>query len=282
MEIVTLAENLLFTTVRIETESEKGNRASGTGFIFEHTINDLQYPFIVTNKHVVADSKKGKIYFIRGEGDKPKIGSAHQLNIDDFTDIWHGHPEDDVDVTVTPLVPLLEPIKKKGVEIFYRSLSPQFIPTPDQIKELDALEDIIFVGYPNGLWDEVNFTPIMRRGITATPLALDYEGKKKFLIDASVFGGSSGSPVFVYQSGAYATKGGATKIGTKFFFVGIVASVYYKTDANEIIVAPAPTQQNFVAIDKEMIDLGVVLKAETVVATFEAAVAKIGVKQNPD
>jgi hypothetical protein len=36
-----------------------------------------------------------------------------------------------------------------------------------------------------------------RRGMTATPPQLDYCGRPTFLIDASVFGGSSGSPVFL-------------------------------------------------------------------------------------
>ena len=40
--------------------------------------------------------------------------------------------------------------------------------------------------------------PILRRGTTATPIALNFEGRPEFLIDAAVYPGSSGSPVFVY------------------------------------------------------------------------------------
>jgi len=94
------------------------------------------------------------------------------------------------------------------------------------------------------------------------------------LIDASVFGGSSGSPVFIYQSGAYGTKNGPAKAGTKFFFVGVVAAVYFKTAANDIVSLPIPTRKKDVAIDKEMIDLGIVFKAETVIEAIDVFISK--------
>ncbi len=277
MDVKSLVENLLFTTVRIDTESEDGTRGAGTGFIFQQKFRDQFYPFIVTNKHVVGDSKTGGITFILGDADGPKLGDAYRVQVADFDKIWHGHPEENVDIAVAPLVPLLDPLKGEGVAAFFRHISNENIPTVEQEKELDAFEEIIFVGYPNGIWDRKNFTPIIRRGTTATPFALDYEGEKKFLIDASVFSGSSGSPVFIYESGIYAQKDGGSVVGTKFYFIGVVASVYYKTDASEIVSMPVPTQLKFVAVDKEMIDLGIVFKAETVVAAIEAALVKIGV-----
>lgn len=51
------------------------------------------------------------------------------------------------------------------------------------------------VGYPDGIWDEFNNQPIVRRGITATHPKNDFNGKGEFLIDAVCFPGSSGSPV---------------------------------------------------------------------------------------
>ena len=63
------------------------------------------------------------------------------------------------------------------------------------MNKLDAMEDVIMVGYPVGLWDSVNNRPIFRRGITATDPKVDFEGKKEFLIDCACIWGSSGSPV---------------------------------------------------------------------------------------
>ena len=54
MKVETAAEQLLFSTLRIETES-----SVGTGAIVNHRWSeDAEGPFLVTNKHVVAGSKK--------------------------------------------------------------------------------------------------------------------------------------------------------------------------------------------------------------------------------
>ena len=42
----------------------------------------------------------------------------------------------------------------------------------------DAVEDIMMIGYPNALWDSEHNMPIIRKGITATPVWLDHNGKK--------------------------------------------------------------------------------------------------------
>ena len=57
------------------------------------------------------------------------------------------------------------------------------------------VEDVLMIGYPNGLWDTTHNMPIIRRGTIATDIKLDYNEKKEFVIDAACFPGSSGSPV---------------------------------------------------------------------------------------
>lgn len=280
MNVTSLAENLFFTTVRIDTVTSEGN-GSGTGFLFSHKFRDKEYPFVVTNKHVTRGAHKGGITFIRRDGEQPKLGSSFRVDIDNFDASWFGHPDPDIDITVIPLVPLTNFMTSKDIEIFYRTVSTINIPTPEQEAELDALEDVVFVGYPNGIWDSKNYTPIIRKGTTATPLSIDYAGRKQFLIDASVFGGSSGSPVFIYQSGMYATKNGPACAGTKFYFIGVVAAVYYKTSANEIVSLPIPTTRKSIAVDTEMIDLGIVFKASTVVEAIESAVEKLEAQSGP-
>lgn len=273
MEATSLAENLYFTTVRVNTVDKDGVTGSGTGFLFAHKYDDKEWSFVVTNKHVISDSVRGGITFIRGAEGKPTLGKSFRLDFDNFPSHWHGHPDPETDIAVIPLAPLVEFMKTQRVEVFYRTVSTADLPSPEQQSELDAIEDVVFVGYPNGIWDSKNFTPIVRKGTTATPIAIIYEGKKKFLIDASVFGGSSGSPVFIYQSGTYGTKNGPAKVGTKFFFVGVVAAVYFKTAANDIISLPIPTRTKNVVVDREMIDLGIVFKAETVVEAIEVFIA---------
>lgn len=275
MEITSLSENLLFTTVKIDTVNNSGVGGSGTGFLFTHKYKEKTYPFIVTNKHVVQEANQGELTFIQQDGENPKLGDSYKIYFDDFEKNWIGHPDKNIDITVMPLAPITDLITKQGVKIFYKTVGTDHIPNEEQKKEIDAFEEVIFIGYPNGIWDSKNFLPIMRKGTTATPFIVDYEGEKKFLIDASVFGGSSGSPVFIYQSGAYTTKNGPIKAGTKFYFVGVIAAVYFKTDAHDIVSLPIPTNMKNYAIDKEMIDLGIVFKAETVISAIENAIEKL-------
>jgi len=173
------------------------------------------------------------------------------------------------------LIPLLEQIKKRhNVDIYFNHISSENIPTESQIKEIDAIEDITFVGYPNGIWDRKNYTPILRRGTTATHYAIDFENEKKFLIDASVFGGSSGSPVFLYNSGSFSKKGGGLMAGSRLYLLGIVAAVFFRNSVNEIVSIPIPTSNKNVSVGQEMIDLGIVFKASTITETIEAEIDK--------
>jgi hypothetical protein len=115
--------------------------------------------------------------------------------------------------------------------------------------------------------------------MTATPLVVDFENTPRFLIDASVFGGSSGSPVFVFNPGMYSLKGGGTVLGSRLLFVGVIAGVYFRTELNEIFQVPIPTDYQPMSRQQEMIDLGIVFKARTVVETIEAALRTRGQSQ---
>ena len=116
----------------------------------------------------------------------------------------------------------------------------------------------------------------MRRGTTATPISIDFQGLKQFLIDASVFPGSSGSPVFILNIGMYTNKDGTTNVSSRLLFLGTVASVFFKQDVNEIKMITQPVVDRPVAISKQMIDLGIVFKAETVVETIQSFLSKNG------
>jgi hypothetical protein len=98
---------------------------------------------------------------------------------------------------------------------------------------------------------------------------VDFEGTPRFLIDASVFGGSSGSPVFILNQGSFATKDGGFVVGSRFHFIGVIAAVFFRTHLNQIVPVPIPTQVQPMAQQQEMIDLGNVFKARTVVETIE-------------
>lgn len=273
MQVKTIAEQLFFTTVRIDTATANGAQGSGTGFFFSHSIGQAQYLFGVTNKHVVMGMREGRFSFLKQKDGLPTLGDgfALQVTAQDWAKMWFGHPDPNVDIAICPLVPLLDFVKKHhGHDLFLRSVETSMIPTQQQIEQLDAVESVTFIGYPNGVWDSKNLLPVARRGTTASPIEVDFEGTPRFLIDASVFGGSSGSPVFILNHGSWASKDGGMVLGSRFHFVGVIAAVFFRTHLNQIIPVPIPTHVQPMAQQQEMIDLGIVFKARTVVETIEA------------
>jgi hypothetical protein len=76
--------------------------------------------------------------------------------------------------------------------------------------------------------------------------------------------------VFILNQGSWGTKGGGLVAGNRLMFVGVIAAVFFRTHLNQIIPVPIPTQVQPMAQQQEMIDLGIVFKARTVVETIEA------------
>lgn len=279
MQVTSIAESLFFTTIRIDTVTTDGNHGSGTGFLFALKMPDGSYmPFVVTNKHVVIGMKSGSLTFHQRKDEKPNLGSGFRLELVNWSDFWFGHPNPDIDIAVTPFAPLESYVKKNnGIDLFYRFITSDLLPTAEQIDGFDAIESITFIGYPNGIWDTKNLLPVARRGTTASPMSVSFENTPRFLIDASVFGGSSGSPVFILNQGMITDKHGNTTLGSRIVFVGVVAAVFFRTQLNQIIAVPIPTQTQPMAQQQEMIDLGIVFRSETVVQAIQAFVGEKGV-----
>ncbi|WP_294204757.1 serine protease [uncultured Sphingomonas sp.] len=272
MQADSVGEQLFFTTVRIDTVDAHGNPGSGTGFYFEQRTEGGKAPFIVTNKHVALTATVGQFTFLKSVDGKPSLGDKFELRFEpaEWASIWFGHPDPDVDIAVCGLAPLVNYVKRQfGHDLFFRVINSENIPTALDMRTIDAVETINFIGYPNGVWDSKNLLPVFRTGVTATPMSVDFEGTPRFIIDASVFGGSSGSPVFIWSKGGFigSGRGSVNVTGPRFFFVGVVAAVFYRTQLNQIIAVPIPTQTQPMAQQQEMIDLGIVFKAHTVVET---------------
>jgi Trypsin-like peptidase domain len=274
VQVASTAEQLLFTTLRLETTLLAGGTGVGTAFLFALPTSEGVVQAIVTNKHVVDGAGSATLTFtLATPENQPDLQRRFQLKIPRVDGLFVGHTDPDVDIAAAPFAPLLHELTSRNASPFLRQISEDLMPTPEQEQSLDAIDDILFVGYPNGIWDSTNNLPIVRRGTTATPVTVDFMGRPQFLIDASVFPGSSGSPVFLYNTGMYSQKGGETVVGNRLFFLGLVSSVFYRRAEGEIEVRPAPTVGNQVAVTQEMIDLGVVVKARVVSETVRTMIA---------
>lgn len=261
MDIDSTAKKLLFCTVRVDTVLDDGSEGSGTAFVIRHAHPRGVSDFVVTNRHLVEGVRRGGLVFTQKRHGRPAFGQRFQLNIDEFPAAWFLHPDPEIDLALVPLSPLQAAAAEQGVELYVEPIDSRLIPDAATWDAFDALEDVLFVGYPSGVWDQVNLMPILRRGTTATPAALDFEGQRQFLIDAAVYPGSSGSPVFIERRGGPALRREAAR---DLLFAGVVAAVFFREEANQIVAAPVPANNRGLVVGSEMIDLGLIIKSDKV------------------
>ena len=273
MEPNTFLKQLLFSTVRIVVHTDDPKKKNiGTGFLIAKKINNVaQQIFLVTNKHVIAkEDDTGKIVgkfskasfsFIKNEDNHPKLGDFVAINVDNLTDMFLQHPDENVDLAIYNISDLYN-----KENIFIRTIPIEMI--PKESEDFDAIEDVLFVGYPNGIFDQKNHLPIMRRGITASPYNVDFNGDKKFIIDAQVFPGSSGSPVFIKEQNL---RNGTLRLGTEnYFFVGIISKVFYRDETGDLIESVAPTSPTANSFSvKQMIGLGICEKSNQILGLID-------------
>ena len=171
----------------------------------------------------------GFIEFSLSENNMPIKGKSIRINFDRNV---LKNKLGALDLIAIPLADALNNLSKNNINVFYRTISKEIIPTTSQIEELSALEQITFIGYPSGLYDNYNKTSLIRQGITATPIWNDFKGEPIFLIDAGVFPGSSGIPVFIYNQGSYPTHYGIS-IGSRILFVGVLSETILRQGSTD-------------------------------------------------
>lgn len=194
MKFQSQGRKLLFSTVRIETTAVDGTAVgSGTSFIFSDPASKTGHElFLVSNKHVIESGWNAHVFFTQISPDgNPLLGEPLVIRMEGFSAQWHGHPEEDVDIAVMPLSWHLDLIAKDNCRAFLRPITVDDLASEDELAGLDIASPVLFIGYPNGMFDQKHYTPIVRQGFLATPPELDFNDEPVFLIDASVFPGSS-------------------------------------------------------------------------------------------
>lgn len=240
--VVSIGEQLIYSTIRITCVLDDGKISTGTGFFFNFCDNGTGcVPTIVTNKHVIAGATMGILKFsIRGDDGNRIQQQSYDVEIGGFEKLWIKHPSESIDLCVLPIAEIINEADKAGVKLFYTALSKDLIPNAEQIKELEPIEDVVMIGYPDGIWDEKNNRPIVRKGITATHPGIKFNGASEFMLDIACFGGSSGSPAFIYNQGSYPVKNGIV-MGNRLLFIGVIYAVAQHRVAGEIGFYPMPT-----------------------------------------
>jgi hypothetical protein len=261
---LTASEQLTYSTTRIACWQADGSMGTGSGFFFAFAKQgEKNVPAIVTNKHVVRGAARGQFTLtLRGPDSGPIVGQHLTIELDNFESRWIAHPDPAVDLCAMPISPLLHEAEAQKRTFFFITLDESLLPSDDDLKGLGALEEIVMIGYPNGIWDSTNNMPILRRGVTATHPNLNYEGRLEFMIDAACFPGSSGSPVFLFNVGSWPDRRGNIIMGgLRIKLLGILYAGPQHTATGEIRIVNIPTQQRAVAFSTIPNNLGLVVKA---------------------
>lgn len=232
--------SLLFSTLRLETSAG----SVGTGFLAEHPSSEGRCIFLVTNRHVVAGSYHGSVK-LNASFSNPDVdvtlGETIPLKIKGKNWEWATHPDPTIDIAILNVTPIMNSLGEINAPAFGVTMAVCHLPSEEKIKKVDVGDSVLFVGYPAGMHDFSNNLPLVRTGSIATL----YNDNSVFLIDASVFPGSSGSPVFLKDDDDYNT------------FLGVLS-------------ASLRPPLGLLEETKEYIDFGVVYPSKTVFETIES------------
>ena len=206
---LSFTEQLCYITTRIVTTDADNNTHVATGFFSSFAVDEQQdITVLVTNRHVAEDAETMVIWLTEknSEGD-PVDNSIIKVTISNANKGFLYHPDPNVDLAIYIIGPAIQAVEKQvKKKIFYKKLPFNLLLTDRKALELDAVENVIMIGYPRGLWDESNNRPIFRYGITATDPKVDYDNNREFMIDCACIHGSSGSPVLLFYKGVFSNK----------------------------------------------------------------------------
>lgn len=254
MNLQDLSTQLVYTTAPVYAILSDNTISTGTGFIFSVQQSDNRtIPLLITNYHVVQGAKAGIVKLHISENGIP---TKDVINAQFDERIINEGKLGDLDLVALPLAGAISDMRNHGKEVFFKSIDVGVIPDFEVLEDLAAIERVTFIGYPNSIYDTENQIPIVRQGITATPIWNDFQGKEEFLIDAGVFQGSSGSPVFIYNQGSYPSKNGIV-IGSRILFVGVLKQTIQRKD------------------DDVYLDLGVVINSKAFFREINNYIVKI-------
>ena len=226
-KVVSPAEYLVRTAIRVEVHAKNAS-GIGTGFFMKIPLDNQRFiPVIVSNRHLLAADNVQKyvlcFYEINEKSDR--VG-MRKIETTPFESPLSTHSDPNCDLAAINITSILN---RNDGKIDFVPVDPKWIPNKWEL--LDAIEDLIMIGYPGDIYLKTD-DPVVRRGISATPIGSKFEGGEKFLADIPVFSGSSGSPIFIFnptggfsrnEDGSWVVRFGAPRI----HFVGIQSRGFF-------------------------------------------------------
>lgn len=275
-------------TARIEAGSANEVRSVGTGFFYGFEDAGSQtsgarvgIPMILTNKHVLNGCDWARIVLtvrpVNGPIDtygRPVAATNQQFQLD-LGALRFDHPDPNVDLCGIFVATIVQQLAAANLEPYHFWMNSAFRLSSAQTSYMRAVEPIAMVGYPSGLWDQVNNAPIVRRGCTATHPLVRYGGQPVFMIDAACFPGSSGSPVFLYEDGMYRSGASSYTPGTQVVLLGVLFAGPQHTATGSLVTQVIPHSVNVNPVTSIPMNLGFVIAASEIDRLGEAVFAKL-------
>jgi V8-like Glu-specific endopeptidase len=218
----TIGDQLISNTIKIQSFKDLKWRhpSSGSGFFLSYILGRDTIPVIVTNKHVIENSDIGILKFNSRSGNLVNYGDIITITLHNFSKLWIEDPNEDL--AILPLAPIIQAAALHQKQLFCVYFNVNQILNKENEKDFNAIEDVYMIGYPKGLSDTINNLPIVRKGITATPTYINYNGKDHLLLDIPTYPGSSGSPIIQYKESGYTDRNGSFLVGQpKILLIGI-------------------------------------------------------------
>jgi S1-C subfamily serine protease len=196
---VDLPVDLFYATVRISQQLPDGKFGQGTGFLISAPTPDGA-PRVVM---VTADH----VFSAKMLGDEVKIGLRQQdvagrwryapqpLRIRYAgTQLWTRHPVRDVAVITVQVPP----------EVARAAIPLSWLAEADVFDRYGVRggDTMMTIGFPIGLSSTPEGFPILRTGVLASYPVSPLAAYPTFLLDAPIYSGNSGGPVFVAKAGA--------------------------------------------------------------------------------
>lgn len=255
MTQISFEHEIAYIAARINIELPNERPSIGTGFFYRAFLNDgtnRSITLLISNKHVFRNPQGRLVISLnrKKEDGTPELGNIRIFDQVGFEGGYFPHPDPAVDLACVNVSGITH------TDAFFQCLHDSFLQPIDYEKVVPS-SDVIFVGYPEGLYDPVNNLPLIRKGSIASIPNVDFNGKGQIIIDAQIFPGSSGSPVFVAWNNQYS-------------LLGVVSDTMLRDSQLEILQTNMPP----VGV-KQILGLGIVAKQRHVQELIDHTVKEV-------
>lgn len=249
-------DDIFHATVRVVTsDSATGANSIGTGFLFQTLIHNgtKKALFLISNKHVLNNNlhEIALAFNKRDANGEVHLGNTLTLAEKNFQKACVNHPNPDVDLCCIEITEATNP--KFGLFLKFLSDSQLY---DESNMVLHPGKEVFFIGYPDNRFDTVHNLPILRRGYIASRPDIDFNGEPQFVVDAPVFPGSSGSPVFAESS-------------NYFKLIGVITATMIKNEQLRTIQVAQPVATTLGV--QQAIGLGIVIKTKALTELLDVA-----------